>query len=75
LQHLIIKYKFGDPNWEREEIDQLVNRLRSSMSQHPNTRFQSGYISFWIEGKDAEVDWRVRVVDVDILEGGDESDD
>jgi hypothetical protein len=73
LEFLEIRYKFGDPNWEREELDRLVQPLQSSMSKDPGPHSQPGHTFFRMERK--EVEGYGRSCKVKILEGGDESDD
>jgi hypothetical protein len=47
-----IKYAFGDPNWETEKIDQLVQRLQSLIDIHLDSR--TGYLSLSIDEKEKE---------------------
>jgi hypothetical protein len=71
LYSLEIKYKFGDPKWEREDIDQLVQHFQSSILKVPYSRSQPGYTCLVIQRKPT----MNLCLGVEILEGGDESDD
>jgi hypothetical protein len=70
LEDLYIKYAFGDPEWEREQLDQLVQHLRSTMEISLNSWL--GSLSIWINTK--ETGDQERGLYMSIIEGGDESD-
>jgi hypothetical protein len=64
LRYLDVKYEFGDPNWESEQIDQLLQALPSStMKIDPDSR--PGYLS---------MSWGPGSLSVTFVEGGDQLD-
>jgi hypothetical protein len=67
LEYLNITYEFGHPNWEKEDIAQLVDHLRSKMKL--NHKQKSDSIILTIPSR---TEWNCDDLELTIIEGGDE---
>jgi hypothetical protein len=69
LEHLDITYAFGDPNWEREQIDRLFQYLQSTKKVHIGDEVDGSLFARIIDKET----WRS--VRTTLREGGNENDD